>query len=173
MSYPFHRSQNLLDYSTVSIWNIYKCNIYMCRPRQKPCFALNTIDPTDLFFFHEPPRQVDNFCRHFCWLGNFLKEMTLNIVKGFLPPLISCCNNGAVPLSDFFNMCFWVLCLFFFSKCILWLIVRPQVKTPPGAHIIQYNSVCVLTVKHVKLQWPLAKIGLHHISINLHAHKFI
>eukprot|EP00434_Breviolum_minutum_P021786 symbB.v1.2.019231.t1/scaffold1566.1/size111259/5 len=23
-------------------------------------------------------------------------EMTLNIVKGFLPPLISCCNNGAV-----------------------------------------------------------------------------
>ena len=121
-------------------------------------------------FFQEPPRQVDNFCRHFCWLGNFLKEMTLNIVKGFLPPLISCCNNGAVPLANFLIYVFLILCLFFFSKCILWVIVRPQVKTPHGAHIIQYNSVCVLTVK---LQWPLAKIGFHHISINLHTHKFI
>lgn len=66
-------------------------------------------------FFHEPPRQVDNFCRHFCWLGNFLKEMTLNIVKGFLPPLISCCNNGAVPLANFLIYVFLILCLFFFK----------------------------------------------------------
>ena len=122
-------------------------------------------------FFHEPPRQVDNFCRHFCWLGNFLKEMTLNIVKGFFATSHQLLQTMVrVPLANFLIYVFFDFVFVFFSKCILWVIVRPQVKTPHGAHIIQYNSVCVLTVK---LQWPLAKIGFHHISINLHTHKFI
>ena len=79
--------------------------IYICRPKQTHAIALKHVDTTDLFFTLK--RQVDNFSVIHS-LGNFLKEMTLNIVKGFLPPLISCCNNGAVPLSEFVSRIFCV-----------------------------------------------------------------
>lgn len=123
LSYPFHRLQNLLDYS-LNMEYIY--NIYICRPKQKPCFALKYIWPNRFVFFSRTPTASWRFFRHF-WLARKLKEMTLNIVKGFLPPLISCCNNGAVPLSDFFIYVFlFFVC--FFQNDFLWLIVTPHVK---------------------------------------------
>lgn len=59
-------------------------------------------------------------------------EMTLNIVKGFLPPLISCCANGTAPrhASDG-----WVeAALIHLGKCNDTVSVYPCASVTPSIH---------------------------------------